>query len=177
MLNKKDVTILVAPEQGKELDAREVAKRVMKAAEKNSKAFIRNNAKSAERKQSLDVLNTEIAGLETECKDLEKQLEVARIAAETAAIAPVEPESAPVIINGNTYTEINPDESAARAAFNEAVAKHDGNLFNAAKDVYQNTLQGRYVKTKIGNVLITGSGWREIKQGLNSDTIRVSGTV
>jgi len=134
LLNKKDVTILVAPEQGKELDAREVAKRVMKAAEKNSKSFIRNNAKSAERQQSLDVLTAEIAGLETECKGLEKQIAVAKIAAEdAAAVVPVAPvvtpestpalEAEPVIINGTELGEF-PDTPEGLKALRAAARQH-----------------------------------------------------
>ena len=47
MLNKKDVTIVVAPESGKDLNVREVARRVMRLAAKNSAAFQRANANRA----------------------------------------------------------------------------------------------------------------------------------
>jgi len=87
LLNKKDVTILVAPEQGKELNVREVARRIMKAAEKNSAAFVRNNAKRSERLRAIESLKTEIAELETECKDLERQIDEARARQEELSVA------------------------------------------------------------------------------------------
>ena len=46
--NKKDITIVIAPEQGKDLNVHEVGLRVMKLAEKNSAAFKRANARRAE---------------------------------------------------------------------------------------------------------------------------------
>lgn len=78
MLNKKDVTIVVAPERGRDLNPREVARRIMRLAEANSARFAAANTKRAERmagieqtkasieaKQGqLDTLNAEIARLE-----------------------------------------------------------------------------------------------------------------
>ena len=67
LLNKKDITIVVAPEHGEDLNVREVARRVMNLAEKNSAAFQRANARRAERMQN-------IADLKTESESLDKQL-------------------------------------------------------------------------------------------------------
>jgi hypothetical protein len=39
LLNKKDVTILLAPEKGRDLNPREVARRAMRLAEKSSAKF------------------------------------------------------------------------------------------------------------------------------------------
>ena len=66
LLNKKDVTIVVAPEHGKDLDVHEVSRRVMKLADKNSAAFARANAKKAERLQKIEAQESEIASLEAE---------------------------------------------------------------------------------------------------------------
>ena len=89
LLNKKDITIVVAPERGEDLNVNEVAKRIMKLAEKNSAAFVRANGKRAERMQNLANLTTEIAGLEAELKAAQNDLEAAKIEAEDRAAAPV----------------------------------------------------------------------------------------
>lgn len=67
MLNKKDVTIIVAPEHGKDLNVREVARRLMKIAEKNSAAFLRQNANLKARKEQIEKDAKEV-------EELEKQL-------------------------------------------------------------------------------------------------------
>jgi hypothetical protein len=64
LLNKKDVTIVVAPERGKDLNVREVARRILRLAAKNSAAFQRANARRAERLQEVQKLKDEISGLE-----------------------------------------------------------------------------------------------------------------
>lgn len=94
MLNKKDVTIVVAPEKGRDLNPREVARRVMRLVERNSEAFQRVNAKVAERAAQLEALDTEIAELETELTDLQRQIEVAKVEAEGRNAAPA---PAPVV--------------------------------------------------------------------------------
>jgi hypothetical protein len=89
LLNKKDITIVVAPERGADLNVREVARRIMRLAEKNSPAFQRLNAKRAERMGAIQSLKDEITGLETELAAAQHELEVAKVAAEDAASAPV----------------------------------------------------------------------------------------
>jgi hypothetical protein len=78
LLNKKDVTIVVAPERGLDLNVREVATRIMKLAEKNSAAFARANTKRAENVAAIESLKTEITALETELADAQHELEVAK---------------------------------------------------------------------------------------------------
>ena len=90
LLNKKDITIVVAPERGEDLNVREVARRIMKLAEKNSAAFQRANGKRAERMQAIQGLKDEIAGLEAELKQAQGDLEVAKVEAEELAIAKAE---------------------------------------------------------------------------------------
>lgn len=74
LLNKKDVTIVVAPEKGQDLNVREVAKRIMALAEKNSAAFVRKNAKRAEQAAQQKALEDEIAQLEIELKAVQNEL-------------------------------------------------------------------------------------------------------
>ncbi|MDF0607228.1 hypothetical protein HZU77_016580, partial [Neisseriaceae bacterium TC5R-5] len=85
LLNKKDITIVVAPERGEDLNIREVARRIMRLAEKNSAAFQRRNSQRAERMQNIQSLNDEITTLETELSAAQHELEVAKVVAEEAA--------------------------------------------------------------------------------------------
>lgn len=74
LLNKKDITIVVAPEHGEDLNVREVARRVMKLAEKNSAAFQRANARRAERMQKIADMKSESGSLEKELSDAQATL-------------------------------------------------------------------------------------------------------
>jgi len=76
LLNKKDITIVVAPEQGKDLNLLDVATRVIKLAEKNSPAFIRANAQRAAKAEEITQLKTEIEALEKELTGLQSELEL-----------------------------------------------------------------------------------------------------
>lgn len=84
LLNKKDITIVVAPERGADLNVREVARRIMRLAEKNSPAFQRLNAKRAERMGAIQSLKDEITVLEAELSAAQHELEVAKVDAEDA---------------------------------------------------------------------------------------------
>lgn len=79
-LNKKDVTIVVAPESGRDLNTREVARRLMRLAEKNSAAFQRANAKRADAVAEIDGLKATLAQKQGELKSLLGQIEVAKVA-------------------------------------------------------------------------------------------------
>jgi hypothetical protein len=79
LLNRKDITIIAAPERGDDLNVREVARRVMKLAEKNSPAFKRANVNRAERMRAIEDLKTEIVSLESELKEAMHELEIAKI--------------------------------------------------------------------------------------------------
>ncbi len=98
LLNKKDITIVVAPEKGLDLNPRQVAVRIMKLAEKNSASFIRSNGKRAERMQALEDLKTEITGLEMDLKGALHRLEVAKVEKEDRDMAVVEPVIEPEVI-------------------------------------------------------------------------------
>lgn len=82
LINKKDVTIVVAPERGHDLNVREVSRRVMRLVEKNSEAFQKANAKAGERAAVTEALKTEIATLEGTLSGLQRQIEVAKVANE-----------------------------------------------------------------------------------------------
>lgn len=93
LLNKKDVTIVVAPERGVDLQVNEVARRLMRLANKNSAAFQRANAKRAESMQEIQALEAEVKKLESTLEQQQKDLEVARLKAEEGTV--VQPDPAP----------------------------------------------------------------------------------
>ena len=96
MLNKKDITILVAPEKGQDLDPREVMRRVAKIAIKNRPTFERNNAARVERVARVEALKVEIVVLEKEVDDKTHELEILRMKLEEKRNMPEpEPEPAP----------------------------------------------------------------------------------
>lgn len=80
MLNKKDITIVVAPENGRDLAIREVGRRIMKLAFKNSAAFARINQKRAERLENIKNLTGEVEQLEQTLTGLEQQITKAKAA-------------------------------------------------------------------------------------------------
>ncbi|WMC11768.1 hypothetical protein PU634_05215 [Oceanimonas pelagia] len=87
MLNKKDITIVVAPEKGRDLAVREVSRRIMRLAERNSQAFARQNARRAERLERIQGLKDEIGELEQTLEQKQRDLELARVEAESRALA------------------------------------------------------------------------------------------
>lgn len=77
LLNKKDITIVVAPERGQDIDLRQVAIRILKLAEKNQATFERRNAKRTEQVQRIAELKQAI---ETKRQMLnEKLAEIAKL--------------------------------------------------------------------------------------------------
>ena len=90
VLNKRDITITVAPERGQDLNPREVARRIMKLVEKNSAKFIQANTSKAERDAELEALKADESAKTAELEGLDKQIEdlTAQLAAKKAAPAP-----------------------------------------------------------------------------------------
>ncbi|MFM0432395.1 hypothetical protein PQQ75_25515 [Paraburkholderia aspalathi] len=107
MLNKLDVTIAVAPEQGIELDLRTVARRLMQLAIKNSPTFAKQNAKKAETLASIESLKGQIVAAEMELADVQGQI-AAREAQQRAA---AELEASKLAAN-----KLDPAEAAQLAA-------------------------------------------------------------
>ncbi|MGZ8921894.1 MAG: defense against restriction DarA-related protein [Methylosarcina sp.] len=92
LLNKRDITIIAAPERGKDINVHEVAQRIMKLAAKNSPAFQRANARRAERMKQIEDLKAEIAGLEKELASAQSELEAAKLEYEERSMNPPNPE-------------------------------------------------------------------------------------
>lgn len=75
LLNKKDVTIVVAPERGRDLNPREVGRRVMKLAEANSARFQRANENRVARMAAIEAGKTEIEQLGAKLESLNAEIE------------------------------------------------------------------------------------------------------
>lgn len=128
MLNKKDITILVAPEKGQDLDPREVMRRVAKIAIKNRPTFERNNAARVERVARVEALKVEIVALEKEVDDKTHELEILRMKLEEKRRMP-EPEPEP---------EAQPEEEATPKSQPEEPAPVE------ASEVAQDTEQAKH---------------------------------
>lgn len=87
MLNKKDITIVVAPENGHDLAIREIGRRIMKLGLKNSPAFARMNQKRAERLQNIATLTKECESLENRLGELQNEIKQAHAENEERALA------------------------------------------------------------------------------------------
>lgn len=117
MLNKKDITILVAPEKGQDLDPREVMRRVAKITIKNRPTFERNNTARVERVARVEALKAEIVVLEKEVDDKTHELEILRMKLEEKRRMP-EPEPEP-----EAKPEPQPEEKAAPSLADELAEK------------------------------------------------------
>lgn len=84
MLNRRDITAIVSPERGRDLNLQLMAKRIMQLVEKNSDKFKANNEKRQEQKEKLETLegeqseaNEAVDRLTQQNADLSEQVETA----------------------------------------------------------------------------------------------------
>ncbi|MGL5597699.1 MAG: hypothetical protein ACRDDA_06200 [Aeromonas sp.] len=56
--------------------------------------------------------------------------------------------------------------------FDSYLAEQDGDPVKAAKALFKDRLQGKSVKTLIGDVFMLGAGFNEMKRGMKSDTLK-----
>lgn len=78
LLNRKDITIVVAKENGKDLALAQVATRIMALVDKNSARFTKANANRQTRLNLIADLETQVSAKEATLKDLVAQLEAKR---------------------------------------------------------------------------------------------------
>ncbi len=87
LLNKKDITIVVAPESGNDLNVREVGRRIMALAEANSAKFKKQNEKKAAEAEAIGQLEADLKEWESKVETLRQQVaeaEAAKSARESA---------------------------------------------------------------------------------------------
>lgn len=126
VLNKKDITIVVAPEQGKDLNIRTVAKRIMQLVDKNHDRFMKANSAKAELNQKEQDLNNQVAQKQAELSTLEadiKALEVKKAEKENAI---KENQTASQMENNQANQEV---ENLRKQVLALAVKNHNWNQF------------------------------------------------
>ena len=74
MLNKRDITHVISPEQGKDIPVRQLADRIAKIVSKNSVAFTKRQTAVKEQKGKLEDINSQLVFLEKEKGELAGQL-------------------------------------------------------------------------------------------------------
>lgn len=151
MLNKKDITILVAPEKGQDLDPREVMRRVAKIAIKNRPTFERNNNARVERVKRVEALKSEIVVLEKEVEDKTHTLEILRMKIEEKRNMQPEPEVTP---------EPTPEEEKAAPSLADELAEKIANL-NSLMDV-------RDLQAAIRNPELSRKDKKRLKEALEA---------
>lgn len=107
VLNKKDITLVVAPERGQDISPRQVARRIMTLVEKNSAKFIKASGASAESAAKIEALKTEVQNKAAELQGLDEQIAElqSKVAKLPASIA--EPDAATVDVpaKANDYAQ------------------------------------------------------------------------
>ena len=113
ILNKTDITALAAPENGKDLDKMQVAKRIMNLAQKNSAAFLKANKNLADTIKKIDDLSSEIGSLGDTLKSKQSELSITQAEYDDwqvrQATAPA-PTPMPVSTVSGDYTHTYNDE-------------------------------------------------------------------
>lgn len=140
--NKKDITAVVAPENGQDINPRIVARRIMALIQKNSAKFIKANEGKATRTAALDELKAsvesktaELATLDTQISELQAQLAEKKaapvVAPEPVAAEPVvaEPAAIPETVLGQIRFAVMTLQEADKSLANVvAVRGHGANL-------------------------------------------------
>lgn len=72
--NKKDVTVVVAPERGQDINPRQVARRIMMLIEKNSAKFIKAAGASADKVAKVEELKAQVQSRTEELQALDEQI-------------------------------------------------------------------------------------------------------
>lgn len=74
LLNKRDVTLVVAPEKGQDLNPREVGRRIMRLVDANSGKFQAANLKRSERMANIEQMKASIQDKEAELAQVLKEI-------------------------------------------------------------------------------------------------------
>lgn len=116
MLNRKDVTIAVAPERGVDLDINVVARRIMALASKNSAAFVQANKGKVDQVALRDSLREEVKAKTAELEGLIVSIESAKAAkaADPASDPAAVAEKLFVTFGGKIYPVDSVEDAAAK---------------------------------------------------------------
>ncbi|NWA11934.1 hypothetical protein [Pseudomonas gingeri] len=125
VLNKKDITLVVAPERGQDINPRQVARRIMTLVDKNSAKFVKATGASADKAAQLDELKgqvesktAEVTALDGEIAELLEKIETRdNLAAQQLA--------------GQENQDNEPPQQIARADWEEATTQALAELLSA----------------------------------------------
>lgn len=168
LLNKKDVTIAVAPERGRDLNVRTVAARLMLLAEKNSARFVTANSKRAERMQTIEGLKQELSTKESVLDGLENQIKELEVTLETTYSKTVQASNATQDAyiraqdNGGTDPKTGKtiDELRAQIEDEAGQAKTIGAVLNGAdKQAWRGGVPAFYMSGPEGNRKMSLTNW------------------
>ena len=132
LLNRKDITIIVARENGKDLPLQQVARRVMALVEKNTARFAKANATRAARINGLAAMEKEIAEKEGILADLVKQIEDKA----NGVSGEKEADTAPVVVTGKELGDFDTDTEEGKKALREAAFNYLKGLAESSDRVY-----------------------------------------
>ncbi|UOO93381.1 hypothetical protein [Vitreoscilla stercoraria] len=168
MLNKKDITIVVAKENGQDQSISAIAKKIMALVEANATKFARANAKAAENEAEIKATEERIEQKKNVLQSLLDQIAALESGSSVVVVEP-KPQQVP---NGVEPSEMNIDllNTDIHAFMNAGEA----DLYDAVQRYMRENFQGRYVKTVIGDVLFTSVATREMRLGTDKDRFRAA---
>lgn len=159
--NKKDITAVVAPESGQDLNPRIVARRIMSLIQKNSAKFIKANEGKAARTAALDEQKAlvesktgELAALDAQISELTAQLE-AKKAAPVAPVVEPEPVADPVtaVSTASVILEDYADVAALGSAVVLSVGSENVYLVKDGVQYMTKLLNTDVYEPKVGEVV------------------------
>lgn len=180
VLNKKDITLVVAPERGQDLNPRQVARRVMALVEKNSAKFIKASGASAEKAEQLEALKSQAQGKMAEVERLDSEIAALQAQVDTLPAAPAAVDVSPP----PPVTEPQPDMLGDDPALRDGRSNHEkltealkaGNTMGAlgVLDGIDNVDELREVVLKAGFSLGASGTKDEILGSIGKDLVRAA---
>jgi len=161
VLNKKDITIAVAPENGKDLVVRTVAKRIMQLVEKNHDRFMKANNDKAELNQKEQDLTAQVAEKQSILKGLQDEIDALQM-------RKIEQSKRPPVIAIESWDSLMADQN-----MKSLIAKNEGDFVAASREYFSAYLQGQSVKTQIGLVYINSRSKNKILHRIRQTTAQV----
>ena len=163
VLNKKDITIVVAPENGKDLVIRTVAKRIMQLVDANHDRFLKANSDKAElnlkeqklnaqvidKQAELDALNKAIEALEAQKAEKENAIKENQVASQMENNQTNQEVNTPVTLTGKELGDFENTPEGKKALRAAAKAEFEKMLGQWVDCPALNSLEGENTKVEI----------------------------
>ncbi|WP_426237485.1 hypothetical protein [Pseudomonas sp. TWP3-2] len=107
VLNKKDITLVVAPERGQDINPRQVARRIMALVEKNSAKFLKASGASAESAAKIEDLKAQVQTKAAELQGLDEQVAELQAKVEKLTVPAASDDAQPegIVAKASDYAE------------------------------------------------------------------------